>query len=87
VWKFLRYTIYLAVTLTLFLAAYNIRVYIYIPQLESFLYKQTGHKFDIGNFYIRPFKGGVAFVNVSVDNKIASEEIFIKFSIKKILKN
>jgi hypothetical protein len=69
------------------MAAYNIRTFIYIPHLKSFLYAQTGHNFDMDNFYTYPLSRQIAFTGVSVDGIVRADKIVIKTNFGKILKN
>lgn len=86
-WKFLRYTIYLSVIVFVFMAAYNIRMFIYVPYIESFVCKKTGVKVDIDNFYILPLSARIVFLNVAADDKIKADRIALQLSFAKIIRN
>jgi len=87
VWKFFRYIIYTAILLAVFIAAYNIRIFLYVPHLENFLHKHTGHNFTIGTFYVSPFTGSVTFTDVSVDGRISTEKVTVRIGLMKMLRN
>ena len=86
-WKFLRYTIYLSVIVFVFMAAYNIRMFIYVPYIENFICKKTGVKVEIDNFYILPLSARIVFLNIAADDKIKADRIALQLSFAKIFKN
>ncbi|MDR3275528.1 MAG: translocation/assembly module TamB [Endomicrobium sp.] len=77
-----RFKYYLSIALVLLAALYCVRVSIFAPFIQKYIYNKTGYELKFDSFHILPFS--LIFKNVEIDNSVLMQKINIKLNPIKI---
>ncbi|MDR0956712.1 MAG: translocation/assembly module TamB domain-containing protein [Endomicrobium sp.] len=81
--KYMKYIIIFFIVLIIFL--YCIRVYIFSPIIQNYIYNKIGTEIKFDNFYVSPFS--ITFINLKKENVFLVHKITFKINPLKLFKH